>query len=84
MDCGKPPSAKCPNCDFVTYHKGNLRSHIARKHTPENALNQFPQFNQSINLQTEMVPGNFWAPPPMHFPQPIDQDPLDLKEDKKL
>ncbi|XP_026480908.1 longitudinals lacking protein, isoforms J/P/Q/S/Z-like isoform X5 [Ctenocephalides felis] len=84
VDCGKPPSAKCPNCDFVTYHKGNLRSHIARKHTPENALNQFPQFNQSINLQTEMVPGNFWAPPPMHFPQPIDQDPLDLKEDKKL
>lgn len=31
-ECGKPPMHRCPFCDYQTRLKGNLKSHMGRRH----------------------------------------------------
>ncbi|RZF39445.1 hypothetical protein LSTR_LSTR000966 [Laodelphax striatellus] len=35
FECGKGPNFKCPFCNHMTKQKGNMKTHIAHKHTAE-------------------------------------------------
>lgn len=31
-ECGKPPTLKCPHCDYITFYKYDLFNHAIRRH----------------------------------------------------